>query len=352
MSTSESRLIGLLRERVLNDGELSREFRDDCAWLSPPSFADERTIVTTDALIEDVHFRREAIRPRDLGWKTLAVNLSDLASKGARPTGFFLNWCLPQGISEEWAREFADGLNEAAMFGACPLLGGDTTASPGPISLSVTAVGVVRGTPPWRTGGRAGDVLVVTGGLGLSALGLAVQEGEWEGTSLSDQARHHALRRHHRPVPRLAEGRFLARSARAMMDLSDGIARDVPRLARASGLAFEARIADLPAAADLMDLRARGVLSAEEERAFAFFGGEDYELLAALPASEAPAIVQEFVDTFGTPLTAVGQLREIESLSRTSKSWTDFANPADLLKASTRFRTLGFAHFGEAPEVE
>lgn len=335
MAVSEAKLIEALKSKVWTRPELSLGFRDDCARL-PAAGPGEATLVTTDSLMEDIHFRRAAMTARDLGWKALAVNLSDLASKGARPTGFFLNWSLPNDVDEGWLEEFIEGLGEAARHGDCPLLGGDTTGSPGRIVLTITATGVRAGEIPYRTGARPGDVLVATGTLGLSALGLSVQEDEWEGLRISGQARAQALRKHHRPEPRLREGAWLASRARAMMDLSDGIFRDVPRLAAASGLEFELR--DLPLAAELRALADQDVISLNDARAFALYGGEDYELLAALPAADAERVCREFVEHFGIPLSVLGELRPPKS------SATSFVS-LGVRKPSTRFATLSFAHF-------
>lgn len=340
MTISEANLIESLKNRVLTEPALGLNFRDDCARLpaSPPG---AERLVTSDSLMEDIHFRRDAISARDLGWKSLAVNLSDLASKGATPTGFFLNWSLPKDLNPDWAAEFIAGLDEAARFGACPLLGGDTTGSPGRIALSITAVGERAGRVPWRFEGRDGDVLVVTGALGLSAMGLSVQEGEWEGLRISGQARGESLRRHHRPEPRLREGAWLASRVHAMMDLSDGIYHDVPRLAAASGLHFSVRA--VPLAAELRTLE--DMIGVNDARAFALYGGEDYELLAAVPADEIAAISQEFVEQFGRPLHILGEL------TATKSSATSFES-LGLRKPSTRFATLRFAHFAAATKED
>lgn len=332
MTISEAQLIEVLKSRVLTNDALSLGFQDDCARLG----TDGPTLITTDSLIEDIHFRRAAVSARDLGWKTLAVNLSDLASKGASPVGFFLNWSLPKDLREEWINEFAEGLNEAARFGNCPLLGGDTTGSAGPIALAVMIAGTRSGRIPWRTQAQAGDVLVTTGTLGLSALGLSVQEGEWEGLRITTQARAQSLKRHHRPVPRLQEGAWLADFAHAMMDLSDGLHRDVPRLAKASNLVFQ--MGTPPLAAELRALCDDGTITTEEAHAFALYGGEDYELLAALPAADAPRICTEYVKRFGSPLHIVGDLVA-------SKSSASSDGSLRVEKSFPRFPTLGFGHF-------
>lgn len=344
MPLSEKALIEKLRKQVLTDTTLSLGFADDCARI--PNGDD--LLVTTDSLIEDIHFRRALIRPRDLGWKTLAVNLSDLASKGAAPVGFFLNWSLPKNIAEAWIDELLAGMNEAAIFAKCPLLGGDTTGSPGPIILQITAIGKSR-DPKIRSAARASDLLFTTGRLGLSALGLSIQEGEWAQRTLSTQMKHQALSRHHCPKPRLQEGAWLAMQAgvHAMMDLSDGIARDVPRMAAASKLGYEVRIEDLPQCAELRWLRQQELLTADEANDFAFWGGEDYELLVAMEPKAAPQILADYVKAFDTPLLPIGVLHETSGTEVLTKVSTQRPTSGSAFNLSTAFPTLRFAHFSE-----
>jgi thiamine-monophosphate kinase len=212
-------------------------------------------VVTQDALVEDVHFRLAWTSFRDLGYKAAAVNLSDLAAAGAVPEALIVSLAAPATTTLEQVVELYEGMAEAGV----PVRGGDTTRAD-ELVLSVTALGH-SARVPGRGGALPGDVLVVTGPLGGSAAGLRAL---WAG----EPSPHVAT--HLRPPLRLVEGRELASTAHALMDLSDGLAADLPRLARASGVRCVVDLALLP--------RPDGVTPEE-----AGSGGEDYELLAALP---------------------------------------------------------------------
>jgi thiamine-monophosphate kinase len=212
-------------------------------------------VVTQDALVEDVHFRLAWTSFRDLGYKAAAVNLSDLAAAGADPEALLVTLCAPATLSLDAVVELYEGLAEAGVS----VRGGDTTASE-KLVLSVTALGR-SARVPGRSGAQPGDYLVVTGPLGGSAAGLRALEA---GHSSSLTAAHL------RPPIRLAEGKQLARTAHALMDISDGLATDLPRLAAASGVCCAVDLDLVP--------RFDGVDTEEAAR-----GGEDYELLAALP---------------------------------------------------------------------
>jgi thiamine-monophosphate kinase len=211
-------------------------------------------VVTQDALVEDVHFRLAWTSWRDLGFKAAVVNLSDLAAAGAEPEALVVTLATPASLSLDAVVELYEGLAEAGV----PVRGGDTTASD-KLVLSVTALGRSERVPG-RGGAQPGDFLVVTGPLGGSAAGLRALEA---GASSPHIATHL------RPPLRLAEGRDLARAAHALMDISDGLAADLPRLAAASGVRCVVDLDRVP--------RPDGV-TAEE----AASGGEDYELLAAV----------------------------------------------------------------------
>jgi thiamine-monophosphate kinase len=214
-------------------------------------------VVTQDALVEDVHFRLAWTSFRDLGYKAAAVNLSDLAAAGAEPEALIVTLAAPRDMALKDVVELYEGIAEAGV----PVRGGDTTASD-KLVLSVTALGHSERVPG-RGGARPGDLLVVTGPLGGSAAGLRALEAGGASPHLAT---------HLRPPLRLAEGRELARTTHALMDISDGLAADLPRLAAASGVRC---VVDL----DLIPC-ADGVTPEE-----AAVGGEDYELLAACTAA-------------------------------------------------------------------
>jgi thiamine-monophosphate kinase len=241
----------------------ARGLLDDTALLAP----DGPIVITTDTLVEGVHFL--ATDPaEDVAWKLVAVNLSDLAAKGAVPVGFLLNYPLTR--DDGWDRAFLSGLHDVSIHFACPLIGGDTVSLPAGAArvLTVTAIGE-DGAAPARSGARAGDGLWVTGTIGDAGAGLAIARGNSGPAEL--------LAAYRRPTPRLAEGRALARQVHAMMDVSDGVLIDARRMAEASGLAVTIDLAAIPLSPALRAF-------AGEDRAArlrAATAGDDYELLFA-----------------------------------------------------------------------
>ncbi len=263
-----------------------------------------RAVVTHDMLVDGVHFRLATTGLRDLGWKALAVNLSDLAAMGAEPVAAFVGLGLPAGaLAAADIDELYAGIDDLAGPAGVTVAGGDVTSSP-VLVLGVTAVGrALEGVEPVRRGGgRAGDVLCVTGFLGAAAAGLRLLEDPRLLPELPERAALVAAQR--RPAPRLAAGRRLAEGgATAMMDLSDGLALDAGRLAAACGLHAAIDLAALPVAPGVAEVAAA---TDADPAGLAAAGGEDYELLAALP----PAAVDACRRGLGVPLTVVGRLVE------------------------------------------
>jgi thiamine-monophosphate kinase len=251
---------------------------DDAARLRPRAGRD--LAWTTDVLVEDVHFRRRWAPPRLLGRKGLAVNLSDLAAVGAVPRAFLLTLAAPPETPVAWLDELAAGLAEAARRAGVACAGGDTTASPGPIQIGIAAAGdLPRGRMLTRRGCRPGDGLWLSGPLGGAAAGLRLLEAGRPGRSGAAAAAVRALLD---PRPPLALGPWLARRrlARAAIDLSDGLATDLARLCAASGVGAVLEAQAIPVHAAVRRLApALGV----EPRELALAGGEDYELLFAVP---------------------------------------------------------------------
>jgi thiamine-monophosphate kinase len=263
-------------------------------------------VVSHDMLVEDVHFRRATTGPRDLGAKALAVNLSDLAAMGAVPVAAVVGLGLPPGYAAGGdADALQEGIEETAAAHGLTVAGGDVSAAP-VLVVGVTVIGrpVAGVAPVTRAGGRAGDLLVVTGALGASAAGLELLERPDLLPGLP--ARDALVAAHRRPEPRLAAGRALAAGgARAMMDVSDGLVIDAGRLAVASGLRATLSLDAVPVADGVAAVAApRGVDAA----ALAATGGEDFELLAALP----PGRLAEVRRRCDLPLTVVGELSEGE----------------------------------------
>ena len=269
--SAESRFLTLLR--LLAHDPAAQGLRDDVAIL-PVGGA--RLILTSDTMVEGVHYL-PTDPPGDIGWKLAAVNLSDLAAKGARPMGCLLNYALSG--DEAWDSAFVAGLGEALDRHAMPLLGGDTVKMPGGSarSYSLTAIGQPTGPVPTRTGARAGDRLYVTGPVGDAGVGLDLARAD-------PAAAGPLVEAYRRPRPRLSEGALLAPVASAMMDISDGLLIDAARMAQASGLAVT--IDHIPLSRALE--RVRGASTAVQIAAAR--AGDDYELLFALPPGLPPPV--------------------------------------------------------------
>jgi thiamine-monophosphate kinase len=282
--------------RILND------IGDDAAVWQPSR--SHRSVVTSDALVEDVHFRRESMPLRDIGWRAMASNISDLAAMGARPVWATVAIGVPESLSGADVLEIYRGMLDVAVRHGCALAGGDTTRSP-QLFLSIAAAGEVR---PSHLKGRGGalprDIAAVTGALGASRAGLHLADNV---NMIAENLREEALSAHRRPEPRLAEGRWLAAGAHvhAMMDVSDGLSTDLQRMAVRSGLA--AVVDEVPVAASAAAMaQARG----EDPQAYALAGGEDYELLVAVAPRAFEYVSAQFAKRFKRPLIAVGHFRE------------------------------------------
>ena len=275
---TESEFLVALRTLPLHPA--ARGLRDDTALLDTAG----PLVLTTDTLVEGIHYL-PTDPAQDAAWKLVAVNLSDLAATGATPVGVMLNY--PLAGDDAWDRAFLAGLAEILARFDCPLIGGDTTSLPAgtPRVLSLTAIGGEAPAPP-RSGAREGDSLWVTGTIGDAGAGLAIARGTAGPASL--------LAAYRRPMPLLAEGRALAATVHAMMDVSDGLLIDAARMAEASGLSVEIDLAAVPLSADL---RAH----AGESRAIrlaAATAGDDYALLFAAPPAFVPPVPARCIGAF------------------------------------------------------
>jgi thiamine-monophosphate kinase len=300
---SEHSLIARYFAPLAGEGGLG--LRDDAARLSPrPGFD---LVLTADALVSGGHFFADD-PPSSIARKALAVNLSDLAAKGAAPVGFLLCLALPADFTGEWLGAFAAGLGEAARGWNCPLLGGDTVKASGGLTLSITALGEVpTGRMVRRTAARPGDVLCVTGTIGDAALGLDVRAGKLG--DLPPEHRAHLLDRYLHPQPRIALGAALREHARAAMDVSDGLAGDIAKMMRASGATAIVDAESVP-----LSPAAQATLAAHPglvDRVLT--GGDDYEILCAV-AAEGVEPLQEAGAALGVAVTPVGQVVAGEGL--------------------------------------
>jgi len=252
---------------------------DDAAFITPPAGHD--IVLKTDAIIGGVHFFTDD-SPREVARKAMRVNLSDLAAKGARPLGFLLSLALPKDTGDAWLAEFAEGLRADAALFNCPLFGGDTDRTPGPVMISVAMFGCVpSGTMVRRAGARHGDRVFVTGTIGDAAIGLAVRKGEV--ATLSDAQRQHLIARYLLPQPRNALAEAVRTHASAAMDVSDGLAGDLAKLCRVSAVAAEIAVEQVP-----LSEAARAAIAAEPAMlTTALTGGDDYEIVCSVPAARA-----------------------------------------------------------------
>jgi thiamine-monophosphate kinase len=277
---------------------------DDCAVLEPTPGA--RIVSTTDLLIEDVHFRRRYASLADVGWKALAVNISDIASMGARARWALVALACPVSMTIADVEAFYDGALAQAREQGVAVVGGDTSASPGPWFINVTLIGeAVRVV--LRSTAKPGDVLAVTGTLGRSAAGLAVLDRERPPAGLDADAFAEVTAAHLRPRPRAAEGRWLGSDdgVTAMMDLSDGLATDLRRLVTESGVGATVKVEALPIAPATR--RAAAAIDGDP-LAWATGGGEDYELLVACAPAAFARIDQGLAASTGTSLTRIGAI--------------------------------------------
>ena len=273
---------------------------DDAAALKPDG---SDIVVTTDAIVEGVHFLPDD-PPDTIARKALRVNLSDLAAKGAIPAGFVLTLALRQA-DEAWLKPFAAALGEDAVEFACPLLGGDTVSTPGPLMVSVTAFGrVPSGKMVHRSGAKAGDRVMVTGTIGDAALGLAILRGGKVQAAVTDSAvRDTLIGRYRVPQPRVAIAKIVRDHASASMDVSDGLAGDLAKLCAVSGVSAVIEMEQVPLSRPASDLVSRGVVGREMLVA----GGDDYEILCTLSEDRVAAFVQSVRDA-GIAVSSIGKV--------------------------------------------
>jgi thiamine-monophosphate kinase len=282
-------------------GPAGLELRDDAALMRPAPGED--LVLTADALVAGVHFFADD-PPDAIARKALRVNISDLVAKAARPLGFLLTLALPPDWRDDWLAAFAEGLGADVSAFQCPLIGGDTVSTPGPMTLSVTAIGSVKqGRMAKRTGVRAGDRLYVTGTIGDAAIGLKVRLGQGPDISQADKA--FLLERYLIPEPRLALINAMATHASGGMDVSDGLVGDLAKMLDVSGVSARVPIYRLP-----LSSAARAAIAADPDLfEVATTGGDDYEVLASAPRESASAF-EAAAAAAGVPLTFVGEAVE------------------------------------------
>jgi len=297
----ENEIIEYLIKRCASSHPMLKKGIGDDAAVWRPAGAREFWSVTTDMLAEEVDFRREWTTPRELGRKSIAVNLSDLAAMGVRPRFFTVSLGMPENVANRWIREFYDGLTACGCEHGAVLVGGDLSGAD-KITISITAFGESENRKIlYRSGGRPGDLLYVTGTLGKSAAGLKLlQQGTLRSRSGS---RREALRAHRTPEPRCAVGQWLAQSGsiRCLMDISDGLSSDLPRMCAASGCDAEIFAKNIPVFAESASWGC-------DPLELALSGGEDYELLFAAPRAKKHFL--ENLPPEFPPVTHIGTMLE------------------------------------------
>jgi thiamine-monophosphate kinase len=283
---------------------------DDCTVLD---MGDDALVISTDMLVEDVHFLRSASSAEEVGYKSLMVNLSDVAAMGAMPVATLLSLSLSEATQGEWAEGFMRGFHEGCTKYGVALVGGDTTASRDKVSINVVAIGrAPKANIKRRSVAQVGDLICVTGKLGISSKGLVdIMFGDVNTV---------AAKSHRRGQARIEEGSLLGgcEAVHAMMDISDGIASDIKHIMERSGVGAEIELSKIPTDYDIR---------------YATTGGEDYELLLTVAEDSFEDVARELFAATGTNLTAVGRITEGGELI-----WLEDGKPSEL-------ELRGFTHF-------
>lgn len=319
---------GLLKQIYLPDSKLLVKPGDDAAvWQVSPEKA---LVYTVDALVESVHFTRKTITPWQLGWKSVAVNLSDIAAMGGNPIAILVSLALPAETEIEWIDKVYRGIKDICDLYEVEVIGGDVCGSRTNIFISITAIGEVHPNHvKTRSGAEEGDKVLVTGFLGDSALGLQALMRE-----MPDETTKYAIQSHLEPVPRITEGRFLSRfqQVSTMMDLSDGLAFDLNRLVKMSGVGANIEKSRIPINPDSAVVAS--VLKADLLE-LACTGGEDYELIITCREHGVEELLKEWKKTSDLPLTVIGEI--------TAQSEGCMISDENGLSRS--FQANGFDHF-------
>lgn len=276
---------------------------DDCAVLRPAEGQD--LLVTTDTQEEGVHFRRDWSTPQDIGWRCLAVNVSDIAAMGGAPLGAVVALSLPETLTVAFVEAMYDGMNALAAAYNCPVIGGNLSKSAERLSVTITVLGSTpRDGAVYRASARAGDAIWVTGDLGGAKAGL---EALIHPQAVAGLPIDTVLSRYRRPLPRLKEALYLRQhGARSLIDLSDGLSSDLAHVCEASGVGARLHADRIPISAETRRVAdALGV----DALAFALHGGEDFELCLTAPPDAAASLEQGFRKQFDCPLTRIGTIQ-------------------------------------------
>lgn len=278
------------------------DLSDDAGMIRPPEGMD--VVITTDVIVSGVHFLAEA-NARDVAFKALAVNVSDLCAKGAEPAVYLLSLSLPGAPDAAWLKRARAGLSEAQEAFGCTLLGGDTVRTPGSLALSITAAGFVpEGRMVHRSGALAGDMVYVTGTIGDAVLGLKLYRSpDAAPDSLSEEERAFLRNRFQRPRPRMNAIEPVRDHANAAMDVSDGLAGDFAKLCAASGVGGIIEAHTVP----FSDAATRWLDQEPELLSALITGGDDYEILLTVSESASGAFEKD-CESAGVTVTRIGRI--------------------------------------------
>jgi len=307
---------------------------DDCAVLSLNN--GNYQVLTTDALVETVHFNFKTHTPEQLGWKTLAVNISDIAAMGGQPKFAVISLGIPNSVPVSFLDRFYKGLDQASRKYKVALVGGDTVASPKHLFINLALLGeTVKKKVFTRSGARSGDKIFVTGTLGDSALGLKILESprkKWKG---SEALRKKLIQRHLKPEPRVEAAIWLAKSrykVTSMIDISDGLTQDLGHILKAGKVGAELWEEKAPISKPLAKFSLINGLTALD---FALEGGEDYELLFTLAPEDVTNLDIESITKVDQPVTQIGVITAKKGIRLISKTG----------RSKGLQRPMGFNHF-------
>ncbi len=302
----EFALIARLQQRLQSTApvQLVRGIGDDCAVLRPTAGTD--LLVTTDTQEEGVHFRRDWSTPQDIGWRCLAVNVSDIAAMGGNPLGAVIALAVPATLEVAFVEALYDGLQELATAYNCPIIGGNVSKASEHLAVTITVLGdVPSGHAVYRSGAQVGDEIWVTGDLGGAKAGLEVLLHPEMVTGLSTSS---VLRRYRRPCPRLREAHYLRQHGvlHSLIDISDGLSSDLAHICTESGVSAQLEAAQIPVSEEVRHV-ARALQVAP--LSMALHGGEDFELCLTAPAGSLSLIQKVFAAQFQCPLVRVGTIQ-------------------------------------------
>jgi len=279
---------------------------DDCAVIQETE--NTAKLITTDLLIENIHFIKNKVTPKELGYKSLAVNLSDIAAMGGTPEYVFISVGFPAGTTVEWVENLYSGINNLAQQYNVRIMGGDTTRSPENITINIMIVGHInKENIKYRSSAKMGDIICLTGPVGDSRAGLKVLKNDYE----QDELNRKLIKKHYTPPVNISEGKFLAgfKEVHAMIDVSDGIDSDISHIMEESGLGASINLDHIPVSNEFekfIDKYQHGKMEL-------IFGGEDYELLFTIQSEFFETLKSYYEEQFEKQIYKIGEMKSKKS---------------------------------------